>query len=65
MISLDTTSKVFNRKYAHLIAYKARKDFEGGNINPNLLKSLYWVYNPLKEMDAFIAHAAKIFPKLN
>lgn len=46
-------------------AIQARKDFEGKKTDQKTLKKIYKEYNNLKDLDKFIYHSKKLFPKLN
>ncbi len=47
------------------IACRVRADFEAGAIDESELKLLYRQYNPLDDIDSFMAHAREMFPRLN
>jgi hypothetical protein len=54
-----------NNKEIILLAKRARKDFEKGNIDYHELGRLYQDYNPVKDMGSFLNKAIELFPKLN
>ena len=47
------------------MASKVRADFEANIIDESELKSLYQKYNPIDDIDIFMAKAKKMFPNLN
>ena len=47
------------------ISIEIRKGFERKEIDSTILKELYQIYNPLKDIDSFVTNAMEMFPRLN
>src|SRR3989344_5799442 len=51
-----------DRAEIHAMASDVRANFERREVDPAQLAQLYYSYNPLEGVDAFIARASELFP---